>query len=109
MATAVAGLNLALAWLGERHYRRLPQLPPQPPAGPLPALSIIVPARDEAHNLPPLLHSLQAVCYDGPLEIIVVDDGSCDDTAAIARRHGCGPVSRPGSGWVRTTVDVRSL
>jgi 4,4'-diaponeurosporenoate glycosyltransferase len=50
-------------------------------------VSIIVPARDEAHNLPTLLRSLAALT-SRPREIIVVDDGSSDETAAIARAHG---------------------
>ena len=48
-----------------------------------PSLSLVIPARDEEHNLPTLLNSLagQSVRLG---EIIVVDDGSTDRTAAIA-------------------------
>lgn len=55
-------------------------------------LSIIIPARNEAHNLPFLLQSLaqQKVI---PHEILVVDDGSTDDTAVIARNHGATVIS----------------
>jgi 4,4'-diaponeurosporenoate glycosyltransferase len=50
-------------------------------------LSIIIPARNEAHNLPNLLRSLasQSVTAD---EIIVVDDASTDGTGEIARQIG---------------------
>lgn len=50
-------------------------------------LSLIIPARNEEHNLPTLLRSLtsQAVL---PREIIVVDDGSADRTAALAHELG---------------------
>jgi len=50
-------------------------------------LSLIIPARNEERNLPKLLRSLatQAV---RPKEIIVVDDGSADRTAEIARKFG---------------------
>lgn len=52
-----------------------------------PATSVIVPARNEADNLPRLLGSLRR--QTPPFrEIIVVDDASEDDTAAVARAHG---------------------
>lgn len=78
---------LALAYRAERRFQALPTLPSNPPQGPLPSLSIIIPARNEEANLPPLLDSLCRLRYDGELEIIVVDDGSTDATAAIARRY----------------------
>lgn len=48
-----------------------------------PQLSIVLPAHDEAENLPALIARLDAVA--GPLmaEIVVVDDGSSDDTRAV--------------------------
>ena len=63
-------------------------------------LSIIIPARNEAHNLPTLLRSL-ALQPVRPREIIVVDDGSTDHTAEIARQHGARVVaSKPlPDGW----------
>ena len=50
-------------------------------------LSIIIPARNEAHNLPQLLESIQVQDLAAH-EVIVVDDASTDDTAAVARAHG---------------------
>ncbi len=50
-------------------------------------VSIIIPARNEAHNLPTLLKSITSQSVN-PLEILVVDDGSSDDTADIARQFG---------------------
>lgn len=67
-----------------------------------PAVSVIVPARDEAATLPHLLPSLKRLAYDGPLEIIVVDDQSTDGTGEIAAAHGVKVVRtgpRPG-GWM---------
>ncbi len=63
-------------------------------------LSLVIPARDEAHNLPVLLNSL-AGQSDLPGEIIVVDDGSTDDTAAVAAQLGATVlVSQPlPAGW----------
>ncbi|WP_339174760.1 glycosyltransferase family 2 protein [Solibacillus sp. FSL R5-0691] len=54
---------------------------------PLPSLSIIIPARNEALRLPPLLKSLQMQNWNN-FEIIVVDDGSKDHTAEVALSYG---------------------
>ncbi|HAL74742.1 MAG TPA: hypothetical protein DCM45_06600, partial [Clostridiales bacterium] len=50
-------------------------------------LSVIIPARNEASNLPFLLESLQKQSRL-PDEIIVADDDSTDQTAAIAQSFG---------------------
>lgn len=55
------------------------------------SLSIVVPAKDEAENLPRLLDELQEVLgrIEGvEVEVLVVDDGSADPTARIAREWG---------------------
>lgn len=59
------------------------------PFTPLPErkLAIVIPARNEAHNLPNLLRSLISQSKP-PDEIIVVDDGSTDGTGEIARQLG---------------------
>ncbi len=56
-----------------------------PPATARPRLSIVVPALDEAANLRPLVEQIDhAVLREGILaELIVVDDGSSDDTPAV--------------------------
>ncbi len=54
---------------------------------PLPTLSIIIPARNEAHRLPSLLESLQAQSFND-FELIVVDDGSSDQTSEVASSYG---------------------
>ncbi|MGD2135580.1 MAG: glycosyltransferase [Gemmatimonadales bacterium] len=59
-----------------------------------PRFSLIIPARNEAALLPRLLATVEAArsrYHDGPaaIEVIVADNLSTDDTAAIARRHGC--------------------
>jgi 4,4'-diaponeurosporenoate glycosyltransferase len=51
------------------------------------SLSIIIPARNEEHNLPKLLESIAAQSVP-PREVLVIDDGSTDQSAAIARRLG---------------------
>lgn len=80
---------LFLSHRATRHWQALPKISPRPSAPPRisasPSLSIIIPARNEAHNLPNLLPSLS---YPGRVEIIVVDDNSTDQTATIAQQHG---------------------
>ena len=55
-------------------------------------VSIIIPARDEASTLPTLLGSIGRLDHP-PGEILVVDDDSDDDTAALARQLGATVVS----------------
>src|SRR5437588_3484176 len=52
-----------------------------------PAVSVIVPARDAASTLDRTLRSLRAQQLEQPFEVIVVDDGSRDETWAAAKRH----------------------
>lgn len=67
---------------------------------PTPSVSILIPARNEAHNLPKLLESIRSQALQ-PLEVIVIDDGSTDDTARIAASLGATVLpSRPlPEGW----------
>ena len=54
-----------------------------------PSLSIVVPAYNEARRLPVFLEELMTWAHEhpDPVEIIVVDDGSRDDTAEMVRRY----------------------
>lgn len=47
------------------------------------ALSIVVPARNEAENLPGLLEEIARACAPFDHEIIVIDDGSTDRTGTV--------------------------
>ena len=51
-----------------------------------PSVSIIIPAYNASATLEETLRSASACTYH-PLEIIVIDDGSTDNTLEIARRH----------------------
>jgi glycosyltransferase involved in cell wall biosynthesis len=46
----------------------------------------IVPAYNEAANVGRVIDELHA--FDPALDVVVVDDGSADETASVARRHG---------------------
>ncbi len=60
-----------------------------------PELSIVLPARNEARALDELLPRL--IRAFPAAEVIVVDDGSTDDTRETCRRHGVEPLSHPYS------------
>ncbi|RNF40392.1 glycosyltransferase family 2 protein [Planococcus salinus] len=53
----------------------------------LPFLSIIIPARNEAGRIAPLLNSLQEQNFRS-FEVLVVDDHSTDNTATVAESYG---------------------
>ena len=62
----------------------LPPLDPMPAQ--LPAVDIVVPARNEAESLPHSLPSLLTQDYAGEWRVILVDDHSNDGTADIAKK-----------------------
>lgn len=95
-------LALPLGLRAERAYQRLQSLPGADRQQALPSLSIIIPARNEAHNLPALLASLKNLEYPGQLEIIIVNDHSSDGTGEIAAASGMSVLNlRNGlpTGW----------
>ncbi|MHB1343935.1 MAG: mycofactocin biosynthesis glycosyltransferase MftF [Thermoleophilia bacterium] len=64
--------------------------PPGAGGAAAPSISVIVPTKDRAAELEDCLVALFAVDYPRErLEVVVVDDGSRDDTAEVARRHPC--------------------
>ena len=91
--TTLAVLAL-LAWiylaaLHGRFWQAGPTLPIAVPAA-TPSVAIVVPARDEAVGIAASLASLLAQDYAGPFRVLLVDDDSTDDTAAVARALGGG-------------------
>jgi len=89
------GYKAATLLVNARVY---PRLQPRPLPTARPRVSLLVPARDEAHNLP---HTLPGLLAQGADEVLVLDDASRDDTARIARRLGARVLSgRPlPPGW----------
>jgi mycofactocin system glycosyltransferase len=76
---------------------RLRSTPAQPAE--LPDISIVIPVKDRADELKRCLASLANLNYpQDKLQIIVVDDGSSDDSAAVARAYGALVVPSGGVG-----------
>jgi glycosyltransferase involved in cell wall biosynthesis len=80
----------------------------------VPTVTVVIPAYNAERTLGKVLEALAA--QDEPVdEVIVVDDGSTDGTAAAAERHGARVVSADGGGfagaarnrgWDEATGDV---
>ncbi|MFE1795333.1 glycosyltransferase [Streptomyces sp. NPDC059517] len=118
MWTAVGSLA-AWLWLllGQGFFWRTDlRLPPRGEPDDWPSVCVVVPARDEAAVLSESLPSLLAQEYPGRAEIFLVDDGSSDGTADLARelgrRHGGLPLTvgspgEPPAGWTGKLWAVR--
>jgi GT2 family glycosyltransferase len=81
------------------------------------ALAVVIPTRDRARRLERLLRSLEAATMpSGGVEVVVVNDGSRDDTAEVVRRSslpirclnedGTGPARARNTGWRATDADL---
>lgn len=77
---------------------------PAPPAWP--DVAAVIPARDEATVIGRAVSAILAQSYPGKLTVTLVDDGSTDGTAAIARAAAGGdprlrviPGGAPPAGW----------
>jgi glycosyltransferase involved in cell wall biosynthesis len=65
-----------------------------PASSPPPRLAIVIPALDEEASLPSVLAKLV-----GRARVVVVDNGSTDRTAAVARASGAEVVQEPRRGY----------
>ena len=86
--TIAVGATWVLLFISSMaRLRRTPSITPARKAshGPLPRVSVIIPARNEEANILPCLESLLAGDHSD-IEIIVVDDDSSDATAALVAR-----------------------
>ena len=115
VTTAGSLTAIALSVHGAINLRLL-RRPPEHPAEVAERVSVLVPARDEADSLPKLLHDLGAQQGVPQLEVLVLDDGSTDRTAALAQQaadrdhrvrvlHGAGPPR----GWLGKPAACQQL
>ena len=84
VAVLALSRGILLCVLAGRHARSVrPAL-----AHPAPGVSVVVPAFNEAAVIEATVRSLAASDYPSRLEIVVVDDGSTDETAVVVERLG---------------------
>jgi len=93
MASALTVIRLSLlVGFASAHQRRARRLRARRPVrhepGYRPDVSVVIPAYNEAAGIAATIRSMVRSRYRGRIEIIVVDDGSSDGTAAIARDLG---------------------
>ena len=78
-------------------------------------VAVVIPVRDGAALLDGCLESVLPQAHEHAAEVVVVDDGSTDDSRAVAARHGArvlgagvarGPYAARNDGWRATTADV---
>lgn len=63
-----------------------------------PSVSIIVPAHNEEKTIGHVISNIKKLEYPRKIEIIVIDDGSTDNTAKIAKNAGVKVISQPNLG-----------
>jgi chlorobactene glucosyltransferase len=85
-------LAMLVSLLMRSRYAAMGSLNPRTrPPETMPSLAVIVPARDEAESIGACLSGLIAQTYPaGRMQVVVVDDGSTDGTASIARQFEQG-------------------
>lgn len=117
-ALAAVGILATVGWVvvhlgGAWSLWRIAALPIPDAPGPLPSLSIVIAACNEADNIGPALKTLLAQDYPG-LQIIVVNDRSTDDTGAIVEAIAAGDsrvtivhITELPEGWLGKTNALR--
>ncbi|AYF75582.1 glycosyltransferase [Nocardia yunnanensis] len=111
--SAVAALGALTALANRLTVRRL-----RPPDAPVTEpVTVLIPARDEADRLPELIADLRAQQGLSDLGVLVLDDGSTDDTAVAAlaaigdddRFFLSRTESEPAPGWTGKTAACARL
>jgi hypothetical protein len=89
LAAAVAGTAYRSACAVDRRRRVVPIRDARPRSASPAAVTVVVPARNEAAVLDDCLHAIRNQTYgrDAPVRVVVVDDDSSDATGDIAQRH----------------------
>lgn len=106
IAVVISAFALAMTIANLARYRSPPEADPRALADHGVLISICIPARNEAANLEPCVHSLLAQSHRA-LEVLVYDDQSTDETPEILERLIAGdrrvrrvPTVELPAGWV---------
>lgn len=93
----ISGCYVLVLWFIKAVFSRMIEAVPYRPDDSVhPKVSILVPFRNEAAALPGLIDALHHLDYpSGSLEVLMVDDHSEDESAAIVRSSGFRLVSLP--------------
>jgi len=71
---------------------------------------LVIPAYNEAENLTHVLKAIPQKIDNKAVSVLVVDDGSEDETQSIAHKHGCmvvsNPINRGGGAALRLGYDI---
>lgn len=96
--TILAALSLAL-WLylvfaRGGYWRASERLAPSPEPSEWPEIVAVIPARNEAESIGPVIAAHMASDYPGAFSVVLVDDNSEDETAGLARAAAEGGARR---------------
>jgi hypothetical protein len=73
-------------------------------------ITVIIPALNEAENLDNLLPRMPGSVLGHEIGVLVIDDGSSDETADIVKKHGysvvSNPINRGGGAALRLGYDI---
>ncbi|HMO00901.1 MAG TPA: lysylphosphatidylglycerol synthase domain-containing protein [Miltoncostaeaceae bacterium] len=97
MAGGVGAFAPAPGLLGRLRLAPPPRRPPPPATAPDAPVVLVLPARDEAATVADVVRRAPAEVCGHPVHVVVIDDGSRDDTAALAAAAGARVVSHPSS------------
>jgi len=77
------------------------------------SIMILLPAYNEAENIPHILPKIPKLIHDRPVVPVVIDDGSSDDTCSIAENYQAIVIKHPfnmgGGVALRTGYDVANI
>ncbi len=90
--TAIVHVLVVSQWsMGWRRAMKKRHKSQHHPTVSVPLFTVVIPCRNESANLERLLSELQALQATLPFSVVVVNDHSTDQTAAVARNHPSVP------------------